>query len=764
MKGGAMVRRNLVAPVLVAVCLVAWLPRSRSAVAQDKAAPAKPTAGVVEASTAATPRIAALRPGFKGHFKVGYWTPFVVELVGGSETVEGRVRLTVPDSDGVLSRVHAPASGQLTLEAGQRKSVRLYAKLGQITGDVTVSLVNESGGVLTTRRFQAGDEGPLSGVMPSSSTLLVSVGAKSERAGSSAVTRGTEMIQLAEVAALPTEWWGLEGVDTLLLNTSDPRIGEELSRAEAQLAALELWVRMGGRMVLSVGRRGEELLASGSPLAPFAPGEFESVVPLRQGTMLETYAESAEPLAAGAALKLDVTKLRNVRGRVDAFAGTGPRDLPLVVRAPHGFGQIVFVAFELDQPPLSDWVAKGQLLEKILGRFASKASDEDSSTLGAVTTLGFVDLSGQLRGALDQFDEVRLVPFWFVSILVTLYVLFIGPLDYYLVKHVIKRPRLTWITFALTVVAFSAGAVLMAFGLKGRELRVNQLDVVDFDAESGFVRGTSWSNLFSPEIETYDLSLAPSAGQTSAGDARGGVLFSWFGLTGTGFGGVDAVGSATGGMGAASGSLPLFSVAYDYSAQLDRIERVPIAQWASKAFVGRWWQLGSGGVEAKLADDGRLVGTVTNHLDVPLTHAVLVYDRWAYVIHDFAPGRQIDLEFDIDPQTVDTYLRHVTAVGDRKVAAAYNQASFDVARIVEVMTGQELVAGGKAYTGLANQYQGFVELSDLVRLGRAVLIGRVAKAGSTLERDGKPLAGADVETNAWTFHRYVFPVAEQGTP
>jgi hypothetical protein len=92
------------------------------------------------------------------------------------------------------------------------------------------------------------------------------------------------------------------------------------------------------------------------------------------------------------------------------------------------------------------------------------------------------------------------------------------------------------------------------------------------------------------------------------------------------------------------------------------------------------------------------------------------------------------------------------------MAPPYDRASFDVPRIVEIMTAHDMV-GGEKFTGLANQYQGFAEISRLVRNGRAVLFGRTPGPAARLERDGERLA-AD-ETEQWTFHRYVFPVAEQ---
>ncbi len=232
-------------------------------------------------------------------------------------------------------------------------------------------------------------------------------------------------------------------------------------------------------------------------------------VPLRESTALETYVDTRDPLSPDARLELQVPQLADVQGRIEAFVGTGPRDLPLIVRAPHGFGEIVFVAFDLDEPPLAGWAALPQLFEKLLFRTAPGEDDEDTGPLGEVTTLGFVDLSGQLRGALDQFPGVRFVPFWFVAVLVVAYIVCIGPLDYYLVRHVFRRMEATWLSFTVMVLLFSAGAAALAYGLKGRELHINHIDLVDFDAEGSLVRGTNWSNIFSPRIETFDLALVP---------------------------------------------------------------------------------------------------------------------------------------------------------------------------------------------------------------------------------------------------------------
>jgi len=72
---------------------------------------------------------------------------------------------------------------------------------------------------------------------------------------------------------------------------------------------------------------------------------------------------------------------------------------------------------------------------------------------------------------------------------------------------------------------------VLAHRLKGDQLKVNQIDLVDIDAVSGRVRGAAWLNIFSPQIESFNLSVQPWLldGQTDR-DAR--VWMSWLGLPG----------------------------------------------------------------------------------------------------------------------------------------------------------------------------------------------------------------------------------------
>jgi len=731
--------------ILTLVALLTWGPVAFFA---SVCTAADPAAAVAPVTTAATtgPQIVSVQAGFAGKFKLGSWAPFEIELRGGAEATRGTVEMVLLDGDAVPSRVTAPADGLLDLRAGETLRVPLVAKLGQLHGQIVVTFRGEMG-PLATRSFETAVSGPFAGILPVGRELFVRCGRPTASAGDSPRRdpNGPNIVDVARLAELPTNWLGYEGVDAVLLVTGDETQNEALLADSPQLQALALWVRMGGRLVLSVGRDAPRLLVADSALARLAPGKFEAMVRLPQTAPLEAYADGSEPIDIAAARAWQSPKLVDVRGRIEAYFGSRARDLPLVIRTSHGFGEIVLLAADLDLPPLSDWSGRGQLLDKLLRRSRRPVTESEDGTLGQVTTLGFSDLSGQLRGALDQFEDVPLVPFWFVALLILAYILCIGPLDYYVVRRVLRRPEATWVTFTLTVVAFSVGAYVLAERLKGTELRMNQVDLVDFDAEGGLVRGTSWQTIYSPDSAMYDLSLTPPP--TTAGSQPPATALSWSGLPGSGFGGMRP----------AAGSLPLFTTAYDFSRQLDRMIGVPIAVWSTKAFVGRWWADAPGPIEADLSDHGKLVGTVTSHLDAPLDDCLLIYENWAYPLRQFKPGDRVNVDAQIDPQTIETYLRRVRVQGDRDVAPPYDRASFDIPRIIEIMSCHEL-AGGESYTFLAGAYQPFVDLSGAVRNGRAVLIGRQAHGATELVNGKQSLAAAPGQR--WTFYRFVFPVSE----
>jgi len=729
------------------------------------------------------PEIVALRVGFQGQsrgepaakYKAGLWTPVEVTLRGVERLRGGRVILTVPDGDGVPSRVSAPLPHAQT---GEDVALLMYARFGRIGGQLAVELRSADGqtvplrsaaGLMAKPVFKAGDDDAFPPAIPSHRELIVVVGS-APLGVEDAVGRlrqkpeeRTVVVRLDDFRQLPDRWYGYEGVDTVVLATGDPSVYGELKPDGRRVAALDEWVRMGGKLVFCVGHRAEEVLRQEpeAPLRRFAPGRLQKRVSLRQTAALETYCGSSVPVPAppgGGPLEMHTAQLAGVEGTVEAREAD---DLPLVIRRAHGFGQIVFLAADLDRPPLADWPDRGLLVGRLLDHPKSPTEEADEGT--ALMHYGFNDLAGQLRSALDRFPGVSMVPFYVVILLVVLYLLAIGPGDYFLLRKLLRRMQLTWVTFPLIVLAVSLAAYLLASRFKGNQVRLNQVDLVDVDTETGRIRGTAWVNLFSPRVDRYDLTFQP---KRPGGDVLPGarVWTAWLGLPG----------EALGGMAPKTVEPGVWKTPYDFSPELDRLAGVPIQVWSTKSLTARWTAPAETLLEASLREEDNLPnGTITNRLDFPLTQCLLAYGNWAYNLDTLAPGETVRVGPSLKRRELKTLLTGRKLIFDeaeekfRQQTTPYDQAGVDVAYIVRAMMFFD-AAGGRRYTGLWNRYQAFVDLSHLLKTNRAVLIAVPAgdtatgkHAGAELLRDGCPVA-TPRDRHA-TVYRFVFPVQQESS-
>ncbi len=451
------------------------------------------------------PRFVGVRVGIADRYKAGLWTQVEVTLLGGSETLRGDVSIIVPDSDGVPGRATKPCQ----LLPGRSTVVRLITRFGRVNGDLRAEFC-VGGRVVASRTFKAAlqaDDEHFSEALELQK-LIVSVGDSSlavegeSKAGRLDAEAKPVLTHLKDFEQLPTQWCAYEGIDAVVLSTSRPEVYDKFAADKAQIEALDQWVRMGGRLVLCVGSQGKKVLAEGSPLRQFAPGQFEKTVDLGQTGAIETFCGSHESIgqAVGGKEKLRVSRLADIQGVIEV----DERGVPLVIRTARGFGQVIFVATDLDQPPLSKWPDRPLLVARLLDLPAGHA--DESQENAAMMHYGYSDLAGQLRSALDRFDGVQLVPFWLVAGLIVGYILLIGPVDYFFLRKVVGRMEWTWLTFPLVVAVVCVAAYVLAYHLKGDQLRVNQIDLVDVDAASGQIaapRGLmslarGWSRSISP--------------------------------------------------------------------------------------------------------------------------------------------------------------------------------------------------------------------------------------------------------------------------
>jgi hypothetical protein len=741
--------------------------------------------------------------GFNGKYKAGTWTPVSVTLPSASAW--GELRLHVSDGDNVNS-----VTGRTVAAGGQ--PTQLFIRAGGLDGSLRVEFAPRDGGleVWDFNSRNSHDPRYFPSALPSSHELIVNIGDDvgldtlvSEHnafLGAPGSSQG-QRLHLARLDApqhvqqLPTQWFGYEGVDVLALTTSQ-EWGESkkpllsaFSGNDPRWQAMSQWVLQGGRLLIFGGGRSDDLRTVFQGLGPVGkllPGKpKEDVRLLRAGQIESAYdGRHSFPLPRlnakdpGSPLALVVPLLTDVQGKAEIAQD----NVPLVVRAPAGFGEVVFVACDLNRPPFSLWEGRTNFLRGLLRKQRPGAEPQPAAAFSEATYVGITDLSGQLRGALDQFAGISPTPFVLVALLALAYILLIGPVDYLLVKKLWRRPELTWVTFPLMVLAVSLVAYGLAHRLKGRELRVNQLDVFDFDQATGQVRGQTWFNVFSPESRVYDVAVRPDVAGPSAASAYATVV-SWLGLPGDAMGGMDRQNSA-GGLGGT----------YRFSPDYKEMLGVPLQVWSSKSFTARWLSV-SGDPVAKdqpadakhqPADAGRSpaegivvkvvsqrgglehAGTISNRFDFPLSECLFVTENRAYDLGELRPGQTVSLAGLTRTRTLksllhgEVYRTEDSRRGVHSYFGDYDRLGFNVPEIVKQMTFYE-ESDGRSFTKLLNRYQPQMDLSHLLDARfnpkRGIFFGFAERRTARIILNGQP-AGDEQGDKAWTCYRVVAAVGQ----
>ena len=699
--------------------------------------PAK-AAGVAEV-TIENVRVGLLDGKFANHYKSGTWTPVWVDLKAGPASFEGVVELTAPDDAGTPTAIRRAVS----IKANEMATVTLYTRPGSFGTEMGMRVIS-----LADRRTKANWTGNtistlgpevamvLTGGQPQGVGDLSEMGKYNVAANNLAPRVVVSPVRPRD--GWPGRWYGLDGVDAVVIDTNDPATMTRLREAES----LFEWVRQGGHLVVAVGRNWQAV--KDSPLAELLPGVPAGRVDLSDPGLIDQFAASGnKPLVPpGSKAKIQVTKFEDWESR-GGIALSSSSVSPLVLRGPVGFGRVTMVGLDVDVKPFASWDEKKLFWDKLLD-LRGYATDALNPNQGgnAFYRAGSNDLAASLHDSLERFPGVRLVPFGWVAFFVFLYILLIGPGDYLFLRKVVKRMEMTWITFPAIVITVSALAYAAAYYFKGTELRINKVDALDVDQTTGRVRGTTWLTLFSPQNQDYDLGIAPLPPEAEpTGDpvvsakatprsANVETLMTWFGAPENPYGG---------------SGLSMNGGGYDYvpMSEPEQVDDVRVPIWSTKSFTGRWsGPLSSPLLEADLTPEGpdRLRGTVTNVSRRPMKNSALFFGRYVYVLNDLAPGATVTLGEAqglagyMDGVTKDLASRGMSYAGRPVVTpddATAESERPDLVRALMFHSGR-----GAKNLALTSHALGRLDLAGQLDLRRPMLVAEVSGPATLLRLDG----------------------------
>jgi hypothetical protein len=611
-----------------------------------------------------------------GRSRNGAWAPVAITLKGGNEgNPQGayRLRIETNDSEELAYQYTVPVPA---LAANSERTVLGYVVPGGEGALFKVTLENTAGRALQVvprlTRDSSKDE-----VLGQSDILFFAVGA-----GLSQLKRAAEKLDkpegkeaeidpdagrrqfvfAEETTLLPDRWFGYDAVDVVVLATGKREFVNQLAQdsESARRNALLEWVRRGGQLVLSVGRNKQEVAGLLQKL-PLLDCKVKGSEVVKSLPVLSTqWCNRAGHLQA-----LQQAEVATLIPGKEVHVMVRDAGKPLIVEGSCGLGRVILVAFDLDAPPFTSWDGQISFWTRLQAEVAPYVPARQPNRPGgpgmpappmpgggpampggAEDAGAGYEARAALKNGLETFAELPVIPFGWVALFILFYIALVGPLDYFILKKLFKRLELTWVTFPLTVLVVSVAAYATAYALKGDELRINKIDLVDIDLhQPRQVYGQTWFTLFSPRAQSYTLGLEPASGTWTAPAPEGapGPVLTLMD------GGDDRRTRA--------GTQSLFRRPYEYADDGSGLLRVPVPVWATRTFSASW----RAPVQAKppigvdddigpirTARDGQgLVGRLTNNLPVELRGAALFYqERW-YSLGALAPGesKRVELLF-----------------------------------------------------------------------------------------------------------------------
>lgn len=418
--------------------------------------------------------------GYDTYYRPSNWVPIKIDVRNDGDSIDGRLTVR-PETSG--RSVAAAYSAPIDLPTGSEKTAFLYIDANEGATNVLVELIDNEGVRVLEQRVS------LTMIDPNDRLHVVISGTGASTIPLNTVSQAGFASRPArlEIEALPPQAAALQAIDTLLLydvQSDQFTVG--------QLAAIEGWVATGGHLI-TIGGPSWAQTASGldDSLLPFVPSGSENVDDI---SALAAFMGMPDTLAERTFVTTgDIVE--NAQVLIETEAG-----LPLLVRNEIGVGISDYLTVDPTLEPLRGWIGMGDLWFNILA-----TAPPQPSWIG-----GFLDLQETAR-ALAILPNVDLLPpVTSMIAFIAAYILLIGPVNYLILSRIRKRAW-GWVTIPLFIVIFTLIAWNVGFNLRGSEIIVSRLYVVQSYNNTDVAYQDQLVGVLSPRRELYTITAPQDA-------------------------------------------------------------------------------------------------------------------------------------------------------------------------------------------------------------------------------------------------------------
>jgi hypothetical protein len=542
------------------------------------------------AQAATNPLSIVVKVGYSGFVKSQQWMPVTIDVTNKGQDVSGTIEVTTgnntngPPIGSVIYQAH------VSVPSGATKHLKTYLVEDQAPATVSARIV-QNGHVLASADAQLGTAATvLIGVLSDQSTALDSFAAVHPGGIAASVAH----LSLGDVSDSPIL---LRAFDLLAI---DDFATDSLT--STQRGALTDYVQNGGSLLLGTGASWRKTLA----------GVSSTILPMSVGGTATLNSVGAIDNLAGVEIATGA-----VNPGSSAWLSEGPR--PLLAEKFVGSGLVTIATFDWNQEPVAGSTGADTLLRQVLVRtlFSSAAAQGIYFNKGGGFGIGgsgsTAERSNAVSQSLGSLPSLDLPSLLVIGGLVLAYVLFVGPINYFVLRA-LNRRALAWVTVPLIAIVASAGAFGAGLFSKGRSVQTNQVSIVHLEPGWDHAYVESYTGLVTPTRGDYQVNVAGSTGLVEPIFANNGGL----------------VGS----------SPDLIRVGVDdNSVMLPNMTAFVLRGFATEGVVDTPKLVAT----AQFAN-GKLTGTVRNDTAVAFTDAVVLAGDSYQLLKALAPGASATFE------------------------------------------------------------------------------------------------------------------------
>ena len=434
------------------------------------------------ATEAATKQVQiAVQVGYHNTVKLGQWVPVVVDLTNSGPAVDGTLEVQANNSAGNGGPPVGAATYQtpISLAEGATKHVRTYVTL-DIPGTVAERLV-QSGHVVASQEASVPNTSSalMAGIVSDQPAALDSLGIV--RAGLNPVIVHLSPGEISDSAPV------LRAFDLLAI---DDFATDTLT--EAQRFAITDYVMQGGALLLGTG------------------GSWHKTVGGLPPALLPMQLTGSRVLTPSGALGPGRLEIATGVVAAGSTVWLAEGNVPLLVESSVGGGIVEMATFDWTQDSITGWSGSAAVLRQALVRSTYGNSNSNSPSGSVVAKFGatnsLANRGGALSNVLGNLPSLGLPAWWLIGALVLVYVLLVGPINYFVLRA-LNRRALAWITVPAIALVGSAGAYGASVATKGTAVLANEISILHVQPGWDRAYQEQYTGIVTPTRGDYEVGL-----------------------------------------------------------------------------------------------------------------------------------------------------------------------------------------------------------------------------------------------------------------